>query len=355
MSIFPGIFALLLAAAAQPSQDQGQLDAAPITKIPPSYPIACRPAAGERAAPQTVVVMFDINKNGSTQNVRVRESTDKCFEEAAVTAVRAWQYEPPLVNGRAVALPDREATFTFVFEEPTYIDEIDARPIKRLPPGYPDRCQRRAAKLEEVILEFDVSTEGVPENIQIVESTNSCFNEAAERAVAQWRYRPKMVSGEPVVRKNVTTLITFELVGGYTRSARNEVLRERAIYAKFKHVERLIKKGDYEKALAQLAKIEAEYGDAFTRSQRSDFLRLRAGARIETGDYAGALTDLRWAQRMGLSGPAYQAVSEMIVQLEAIVAAQKAEAGGDAEDSEAQAEAEVGKSETEAMSNEVEE
>lgn len=321
MIILPSISALFFVAALQSSSGVDETPAQPSQpRKAPDYPVACYPPSGESVDPQTVVVTFDVTREGITENVRVRESTDECFEETAINTVRGWTYEPRRVNGRAKSQTDLETTFTFVFEKTTSTEDFDARPIYREPPKYPERCMRGAKDIETVLVQFDVTTEGIPENIEVIESTNSCFERAATKAVAEWRYRPKTLSGKPVIRQEVVTQITFEL----SDSLPPEFEVRRSVYYGFKSVHRLLSREKYEKALEKLTKLEEKYGDTFSQVELSTFLRLRATARIGVKDYAGALDDLRAVQQMGLGEQANEAVGKMILQLEAIIASQEA-------------------------------
>lgn len=87
----------------------------------------------------------------------------------------------------------------------------DAQPLVRIPPQYPQRCMSRARNLETVVLEFDVTPEGSVVNPQVLESTNSCLNRAALRAVQRWRYNPKIVDDVAQPRYGVRTAIDFTL------------------------------------------------------------------------------------------------------------------------------------------------
>ncbi|MFO7764461.1 MAG: energy transducer TonB [Wenzhouxiangellaceae bacterium] len=89
----------------------------------------------------------------------------------------------------------------------------DAQPLVRIPPQYPQRCMARADNLESVSVEFDVTPEGTVVNPRVLDSTNSCLNRAAMRAVERWRYNPKIVDGVAEPRLNVRTVIDFELEG----------------------------------------------------------------------------------------------------------------------------------------------
>lgn len=317
---FLSIIALVLAsAAAQAAENVEDSPPEPLRRAPPDYPAACAPPPGEPAAPQSVVVMFGVTKDGLTENVRARESTDPCFEEAAVAAVRGWRYEPRRVNGAARPQEDLETTITFVLHEATEVEDFDAAPILRVPPQYPEHCANRAESFEAVFVEFDVTKEGTTENIRTVESTNSCFEKAAESAVAKWRYRPKIVSGTPVERKGVQTQITFELTDG-TPSPDMRV--RSAVRSRLLRVKKSLRRHeDPQKILAELAEIETQYGDSFSRAELAAFHHFRTAARIEAGDYAGALDDLRVVRRIGMAGESMEAIDRTIMQLEAALAA----------------------------------
>ncbi|MDT8437731.1 MAG: energy transducer TonB [Wenzhouxiangellaceae bacterium] len=89
----------------------------------------------------------------------------------------------------------------------------DAQPLVRIPPQYPQRCMSRARDTETVVLEFNVTPEGNVVNPQVVQSTNSCFDRAAMRAVERWRYNPKIVDNVAQPRFGVRTAIDFALEG----------------------------------------------------------------------------------------------------------------------------------------------
>lgn len=89
----------------------------------------------------------------------------------------------------------------------------DAQPLVRIPPQYPQRCMARADNRESVLLEFDVTPEGTVVNPRVLDSTNSCFNNAATRAVERWRYNPKIVDNVAAPRVGVRTTIEFQLEG----------------------------------------------------------------------------------------------------------------------------------------------
>lgn len=89
----------------------------------------------------------------------------------------------------------------------------DAQPLVRIPPQYPQRCMNRAEPVETVVLQFDVTPEGNVVNPEVIDSTNSCLNRAAMRAVQRWKYNPKIVDQVAQPRFGVRTAIDFNLEG----------------------------------------------------------------------------------------------------------------------------------------------
>lgn len=324
MGFISGFAALfIVVAAAQAAGDVEETPAAPLNRTPPAYPASCEPKSGAASERQSVTISFGVARDGATEDVRVMESTDTCFEEVAVAAVRTWEYEPRRVNGQRYAQEDLEATFTFVFNEPTDTQDFDARPILRVPPQYPYRCQERAKNTESVLLQFDVTKEGTTQNIQVLESTSWCFEKPAIKSVEKWLYRPKILFGEAVEREGVVTQVTFRLSEElslewrFRTPVKNRLGRARRL---------LNRNSDPAKALAELESLEAKYGSSFSQIELSAFHQIRAAARIKAGDYKGALDDLRVVQRIGLAVDSLEAVHKTIMQLEAALAAQESEA-----------------------------
>ena len=290
----------------------------------PAYPASCRPSVGAPAQAQRITVVYDVSKKGLPENVEVMETTDPCFNDAAIAAVQGWTFEPRRVDGKAVAQGEIETTFVFKFEEPTYSEDFDARPLIRIPPNYPENCMRAAKAEETVIVQFDVTTVGATKNAAVIESTNPCLDAAALASVQKWKYRPKTVAGKPVERTGVVTNITFQLANGPFPEEKVRPPVSRGL----NHARRLLQAKKYDETLSVLADLEEKYGDGFSQAEMQSFHQLRGVARLGVKDYAGALDDLKIARQYGLPTKAAEAINKMIVQLEAIVAAQQAAGQG---------------------------
>ncbi len=327
--IFLAAFLTMILQAAAANEET---PATPKNRTSPPYPAACMPASGVAPDRQTVTVIFTVNRDGQTEDVRVRESSDECFNETAIAAARGWSYEPRRVNGSRQAQTDMETTFTFVFDGQTTTEDYDARPSYRAPPQYPEKCMRSAKSKESLLIEFDVTESGSTENIRIVESTHKCLDSSAIAAVSKWRYHPKTVSGVAVRRNGVQTILIYNLSSGF--SNKDEYQVRDALVRRFDRVQKKLRfKKDADEILTELAEIESEYGDSFSKAELTIFHQFRAAARIEVGDYRGALDDLRVVQQTGVNEDRYEAVASMIEQLEAVIASQDA-AAASAEQSE---------------------
>ncbi|MEQ1931654.1 MAG: energy transducer TonB [Parvularculaceae bacterium] len=288
---------------------------------PPDFPSSCLPQAGATPAPQRVTVAYDVSRKGLPENVRVTRSTDACFNETAIAAVRSWTFEPRRIDGAAAEQTDMETTFTFVMQQQAALQDFDARPLVRVPPRYPEKCMSRADDREFVLVEFDVSAEGATENIRTVKSTNGCLNGEAEKSVAKWRYQPATSNGQPTRRKGVQTTISFELTSSY-KIPPDMRIRGSLMSALMSAQRKSRQDGGGPEALARLAEIEEEYGWNFTKAELSAFHQVRAGARLEAGDYRGALDDLRVVRRAGvLNADQIGDIEKVIAQLEAALEA----------------------------------
>lgn len=83
-------------------------------------------------------------------------------------------------------------------------------PIVKVAPVYPSRAASRGLE-GYVIVEFTVTETGATTNITVVESTSSLFERAAVDAAAKFKYKPRVIDGNPVQVAGVRNRITFVL------------------------------------------------------------------------------------------------------------------------------------------------
>ncbi len=90
------------------------------------------------------------------------------------------------------------------------IAEGDYLPIVRVAPVYPARALSRGIE-GYVDMSFTVTTSGTVKDPIIMFSTSSLFDRAATRAVLKFKYKPRVVDGQPVEVSGVKTRITFKI------------------------------------------------------------------------------------------------------------------------------------------------
>jgi periplasmic protein TonB len=87
----------------------------------------------------------------------------------------------------------------------------DATPIVRVPPDYPPRAQARGTE-GWVQIRFSVTPTGtVRDPVVIGAEPRDVFEDAALKAIARWRYNPRVDAGVAVERVGLETVIRFEL------------------------------------------------------------------------------------------------------------------------------------------------
>ncbi len=106
------------------------------------------------------------------------------------------------------------------------ISDGEYLPIVKVQPQYPRRALSRGMT-GWVILEFTVTAQGFVENPVVLENCgwvksartsdecegkpNSVFDSAAKKAAVKFKYKPKVIDGNPVSTSGVPHKITFEL------------------------------------------------------------------------------------------------------------------------------------------------
>lgn len=110
------------------------------------------------------------------------------------------EYSPPLLMKTKLGQKCSGVEFT------PKSSNSEPRPLSECLVNFPDYFWRNAAPNNATDLIFDVTPDGLPHNIRIVRTTDDCFNKAAARGVAAWRY-PATESG----LFDITTASTFHL------------------------------------------------------------------------------------------------------------------------------------------------
>ncbi|MCH9694810.1 MAG: TonB family protein [Gammaproteobacteria bacterium] len=80
----------------------------------------------------------------------------------------------------------------------------------RVAPTYPPAATTR--ELEGwVIVQFDVLANGLVGNVEVVESSHTVFERNAIKAAQRFKFKPRVVDGEPQVSRNIQNQFTFTL------------------------------------------------------------------------------------------------------------------------------------------------
>lgn len=85
--------------------------------------------------------------------------------------------------------------------------------IVRVQPQYPPRLAAMGIEGFAVV-QFDVAADGRVHNVSVVNASDRRFHRAAVHAAGRFRYKPRIVDGEPVATYGVQTVFRFELEGG---------------------------------------------------------------------------------------------------------------------------------------------
>ena len=87
----------------------------------------------------------------------------------------------------------------------------DVIPLVRINPDYPPRALSRGLE-GWVQVQFTITATGTVKDAIVVNAEpKNIFDDAALKAIARWRYNPKVESGTAVERVGVQTIIRFQL------------------------------------------------------------------------------------------------------------------------------------------------
>lgn len=114
------------------------------------------------------------------------------------------------MSGTAIAVSAPSVSHDTSIGRDGFFSDGEYMPIVQVAPQYPPRAAERGLE-GYVTLEFIVTRQGTVRDPVVIESSNSVFNRAALDAVQRFRYRPRVIDGEPVEVPGVRFRITFEL------------------------------------------------------------------------------------------------------------------------------------------------
>ena len=83
-------------------------------------------------------------------------------------------------------------------------------PIVRVAPQYPSRAAENGIE-GWVLVEFTVTAEGTAADVIVVESSHQMFERNAVKAAERFKFKPRVVDGEPIESLGVRNRIEFKL------------------------------------------------------------------------------------------------------------------------------------------------
>ena len=83
-------------------------------------------------------------------------------------------------------------------------------PIVRVAPQYPARAQENGME-GWVLVEFTVTAEGSTADVIVIESSHNMFERNAVKAAERFKFKPRVVDGEPIESLGVRNRIEFKL------------------------------------------------------------------------------------------------------------------------------------------------
>jgi len=185
-----------------------------IKNVDPDYP----KTALDSGVRGVVILAADVDESGSVSNV-ILMKTSPVFDESAIIAVRQWQFEPTLADGKPITITivitfyfdlkeESREEFGGVFLSPEEEEELSKLPpirlapgpghpklLKRIPMGYAEKA-RRAGIQGMVLLELETDLQGRIKNIIVVKSVPE-LDDGAIQAARQLIYEPFLYDGKP--------------------------------------------------------------------------------------------------------------------------------------------------------------
>ena len=122
--------------------------------------------------------------------------------------------DPRFVSAWNLGVPEDEYAEPILRNESSDVNSTsnhDTQPVIRSPPDYPSKCEKESNPIERVHVRFDVTAAGDVENIEVIETTNDCFNEPTLRSVKKWVYLPRFDGHGWTRQRGVETVLEFRL------------------------------------------------------------------------------------------------------------------------------------------------
>lgn len=185
--------------------------------IPAEYTDAAR-----KAHVQGICVLYvELDKKGKVRKINVSDSLGWGLDEMAIEAVQHYKFAPALQKGKPIPVGMHvNVPFLISGDKPSdapaktrtiHVTRGSFRPvlIHHVNPEYPMIAKQSGMQGISVI-ELTVNTQGVPEDLKIMQSAGRVLDGAAMEAVKKWRYQPYSVDGKPVAIQTIVS-VNFNL------------------------------------------------------------------------------------------------------------------------------------------------
>jgi TonB family protein len=186
-----------------------------ISKKDPDYSAEARKAGAQ----STIVASLMVTEDGFAKDIRVTRGGGFGLDEQAIEAIGTWRFTPGMKEGRPVAVKanvevnfrlskkgheNQIARLNFTLAQGASRPELISGEVPANPSTPGDQSLR---------IRLEVSAEGLPQNFNVLESTDSDWENTVLRELRSWRFRPAMVNGRGVLAEGV-----FELMRGSERA-----------------------------------------------------------------------------------------------------------------------------------------
>lgn len=141
-----------------------------------------------------------VDHEGRALFPRITSEPNRVLDGPTLAAIRHWRFAPPRQGGQPV-LVRVEIPVVYPATRDIVVEafQADTLPVvvEQTRPVYP-LSLRRSELGGEVRLRFVVNEEGRTERIRVKFSAHPELDEAAVKALAQWRFKPALLEGKPV-------------------------------------------------------------------------------------------------------------------------------------------------------------
>ena len=116
----------------------------------------------------------------------------------------------PVTIGRPDAIPPELGPFSGPAAQ---VHDGPLVAVLRVEPDYPARAEQFGLE-GWVLVEFDVTAAGTVDNVAVIEASDRLFEAAAKRAARGFRYKPRIVDGQPLPSRGLRYRFRFEMPRG---------------------------------------------------------------------------------------------------------------------------------------------